>query len=330
MSEIVNAVTKFRQSDETLLKMTERAIKKEIRDFSSMEFSGGLCNAVYLVEADGEKIVLKIAPAENSLIMRHERDITITEAEMLHLFNEKLDIPIPKLIYFDESRTICAVPYFFMSFMQGSPLNTLASPPDESYINMIKREIGVITSKISSLTADCFGIPAMPETFTDNNCDFMLILFRMLLDDAKDKSILIPQITHDELLDLVESQKEALNEVQTPYYIHTDTWDGNIMVYDNRFIGLVDFAAIHYGDPLMNHDFHEFSPEPRRDFLEGYGKINFSDNERIRISIYKIWQRLGMIVERGYRGYEDSGLYSWVLGEFSNEVEVLKELIKSK
>jgi len=326
MSDVINAVTKYRQSDETLLKMTEKALGK-IQSFFAKELSGGLCNAVYLIEADDEKMILKIAPNDDAEIMRHECDITGTEAEMLRLFKEKLDIPIPELIYFDGSRTICKVPYFFMSFMEGGPLMTLDPRPDETCVSIIKREIGVISRRISSLTAKSFGIPAMPETFSDNNCDFVLTLFHMLLDDAKDKLIEVPGITYDELLNLIESQREALNEVEIPCYIHTDTWDGNIMVNDNNFIGLIDFAAILYGDPLMNHDFHDFSPEPRTDFLEGYGKTTFSLNEHIRIVIYKIWQRLGMIVERGYRGYEDSGMYSWVLDEFTKSIEELKNII---
>lgn len=54
--------------------------------------------------------------------MRHEVQYILTEAEMLKLFQERLDIPMPKLLFYDESRDICNVPYFFMSYLDGVPL----------------------------------------------------------------------------------------------------------------------------------------------------------------------------------------------------------------
>lgn len=45
---------------------------------------------------------------------------------------------------------------------------------------------------------------------------------------------------------------------------------------------------------------------------------------KCRILVYRIWQRLGMVVERGYRGYEDPHMYEWVLGEFTKEVNRLR------
>ena len=60
---------------------------------------------------------------------------------------------------------------------------------------------------------------------------------------------------------------------------------------------------------------------------QGYGKIEFTQNEKIRIQIYRIWQRLGMVVERGYREYEDPHMYDWVLDDFAREVEKLETAV---
>lgn len=327
-NKVVNSITKYRQSKDTLHAMTEIALHKPVQNFTAYELAGGMCNAVYLIEADQEKLVLKIAPDESITMMRHEKDILLTEAHMLANFQEKLNIPSPRLIHLDTSCTLCNVPYFFMSYLEGTPLLTIHPRPAEHELTEIKREVGVITRKISSLPADYFGIPAMPDTFTDNNCDFILLLFDMLFQDAFDYDILIPTITREHLLQLIESLRVVLNEVNQPYHVHTDTWDGNLLIKENRLVGMVDFAAILYGDPLMNHDFHDFSQEPREEFLEGYGKKDLSDKEKIRITVYKIWQRLGMIVERGYRQYEDKNQYFWVLDEFTKEIHRLKAMIE--
>lgn len=326
-TEVVNSSSKYWQKKQVLKEMTERAMGKTVECFTVTELAGGMCNAVYLVEADGRKMVLKIAPSPSVTLMRHEYDSLLTEAKMLKIFEEKIQIPAPKMTYLDTTKEICDADYFFMSFVEGESLLTIEPKPEDRYIGECKREVGVITRKICSIQADCFGVPALKETYRENNCDFMLCLFQMLIEDATDRNVSIPAILPEELLSLIECQRAVLNEAEKPCYIHTDTWEGNLMMKDNRLEGLVDFAAILYGDPLMSHDFHDFSPEPRKEFLEGYGKTRFTRNERIRITIYKMWQRLGMIVERGYREYEDENQYAWVLGEFEKAVEELKELI---
>ncbi len=324
---VVNSSSKYRQSDDVLRGMAERALKRPIINFSAKELGGGMCNAVYLVEADDTKMVLKIASDPSVVLMRHEKDCIINEANMLKVFDEKIDIPAPKLIYLDTSCEVCAVPYFSMSYMEGTPLMAMEEKPSEEASAKIKKQVGIISRKISSIEAKSFGIPVMPETYRDNNCDFVLTLFRMLLQDALDRQVEVPGITHEELLLMIESQRDILNEAKVPCYIHTDTWDGNLMVKDDQLMGIIDYAAVLYGDPLMNHDFHTFG-DLCKDFLDGYGKTEFTKNEQIRIVIYKIWQRLGMIVERGFRNYEDKDQYAWVLLEFSKEVENLKVLIK--
>ncbi len=323
---VVNSSSKYRQSEETLRKMTELALGRSVTSLSVKELGGGMSSAVYLIEADGEKMVLKIAAGPSVVLMRHEKDYILNEANMLKILEKETDIPAPKLLYLDTTCQICDVPYFFMSFMAGNPLLTMAEKPGEVYISAIKKQLGLICKKISSIMADYFGIPVMPETFRDNNCDFMLTLFLMLLQDASDKNIEIPGIEPEELLSMIEAERNVLNEAAIPYFIHTDTWDGNLMIKDDRLEGLIDYAAVLYGDPLMNHDFHSFG-ELSTDFLEGYGKKEFTDNEQIRISIYKIWQRLGMIVERGYRNYDDKNQYIWVMGEFTDEINNFRQLI---
>ncbi len=330
---VVNSASKFHQEEAVLRTMTERALGRPVTGFMARELGGGMSSAVYLVEANiqkdcdgtGVKMVLKIAADPSVTLMRQEKDCIINEANMLRLLEEGTDIPAPGLIYLDTTCEICNAPYFFMSFLEGTPLMTMAERPPKEAIAEIKRQVGIICRKISSLRADCFGIPVMPETHRDNNYEFVFTLFQMLLQDAEDKQIEIPGISHKKLLALIEEEREELLEAEVPCYIHTDTWDGNLMIKDDCLVGVIDYAAVLYGDPLMNHDFHDFG-EICTDFLEGYGKTQFTHNELIRISIYKIWQRLGMIVERGFRNYEDKNQYAWVLGEFTKEVEHLKEL----
>lgn len=327
MAEVVNAVSKFKQSEETLLEMTKFALKcGEISGFATKELAGGFCNAVYLVEANGKKYVCKIAAKEDVAVMSHERDVVKAEALMLKEINSKINIQAPVLICFDGSKNICKSDYFFMSFIEGEPLNTI-DPLEEANLGEIKRKIGEITGAMCSIKADYFGYPMLPETHFDNNYDFIYKIIEMLCQDIENIGGQLPNISSKEFMKIIESQKEVLLEAKIPCFAHTDTWEGNIMVKNSQFTGLIDYAAVIFGDPLISHDFHDFSEAPRKEFLEGFGKTEFTKNELIRISIYRLWQRLGMIAERYYRKYEDKNQYAWVIDTFTNELKNLKVLI---
>lgn len=112
MSQIVNAVTKLHLPEESLRAMTKRAVGHDFSSFSCEELAGGLCNAVYRIETEDRKMVLKVASPKDVVVMRHERNYVPIEAEMLKIFGEKLEIPAPRLICLDDTETLCPVPYF--------------------------------------------------------------------------------------------------------------------------------------------------------------------------------------------------------------------------
>lgn len=321
----MNAITKNHISEDVLRRMTEKAFGKSAEKFSAKELSGGLCSAVYLVEANGEMTVLKIASESGIKVMRHEKMYVPAEAMIMKKLNETLDISMPQLLFYDDSGEFCGVPYFFMSYLRGKPLN-LTEGITEAQYHRIKEQLGEITRSIYEIEAPCFGIPLIPESSRKTNAEFVYMLFEWLLLDAREKNIEIPGISAEDLLALISRREKELNGARMPRFIHTDTWNGNVMVENGEFTGLVDYAAVLYGDPLMSHDFHDFGDAPDPYFLKGCGKTDFTDEEKIRIQIYRIWQRLGMVVERGYREYEDAGMYGWVLGEFTKEVEILGKM----
>lgn len=319
----MNAVTKYKLNDDTIEMMYRRAFP-DSRELRITALSGGFCSSVYLIESGKNKVVLKVGTENSVKVMWHETAYIATEAQMLKLIGGKTDIAMPELLFYDESGEICDVPYFFMSFIDGKPLNDTEGLTAEQYDN-IKYEVGRLTRKITDMPARCFGIPNITDSFCDKNSDFVILLFEKLLADLEQKGGALKSISHGELMKLIGKFRTQLDTADKPCLIHTDTWNGNVMVKDGEFSGIIDFAAILYGDPLMSHDFHDFG-EMNADFLRGYGKTEFDTDELIRIQIYKVWQRLGMIVEKVYREYDDKNLYSWVDGEFDKEVELLKRM----
>ncbi len=330
MGENIHAVTKYYQKEQTLKLMTEKALNRDISVFSAKLMHGGFSNAVYLIHADHEKLVLKLAPHKDVVLMRHEYGSIFTEVDVLKKLNGHVTIEIPKLIYFDDSHELTDSEYFFMSFIEGEPLMQLKDRPTDLEVDKMKYEIGVFTKELLSFESEHFCVPALKETFSKTNSEFVYKLFEMLYDDASDKSIYIPGINKENMLMLINNHRHILNEASKPYLCHTDTWDGNLMVKDNKLVGLIDFQTMLYADPLMNHDFHDFAQTPNKSFLDGYQKHVFNKHEQIRLCFYEMWQRLGMTVEVGYREYEDQGMYDWAKLEYVKSLNKLLELTKEE
>lgn len=163
-SALMDAITKNWISEEQIQQMTDRALGRPVVIKNIKKLSGGFFSAVYLVETAEEKMVLKLASGAEIKVMRHEVKYIPTEAEMLKLFQERLDIPMPKLLFYDDSGEICDVPYFFMSYLDGVPLCDDQMITDDQRAD-VKKEMGEITRKICSLKADIFGIPNIPESY---------------------------------------------------------------------------------------------------------------------------------------------------------------------
>lgn len=110
MSKIINSSNKFRPAEELLKEMTKQALKCDFTAFNCRELSGGLCSTVYLIETEQNKVVLKLSAPKGTVVMRHERQYVHVEAKMLKIFEEKLNIPAPKLIFFDDTESVYPVP----------------------------------------------------------------------------------------------------------------------------------------------------------------------------------------------------------------------------
>ena len=87
----MNAITKNWISKEQIQQMTDRALGHPVAIKNIKILSGGFFSAVYLVETAEEKMVLKLASDTGVKVMRHEVQYIPTEAEMLKLFQERLE-----------------------------------------------------------------------------------------------------------------------------------------------------------------------------------------------------------------------------------------------
>jgi Ser/Thr protein kinase RdoA (MazF antagonist) len=60
-----------------------------------------------------------------------------------------------------------------------------------------------------------------------------------VMDDSKKLNFDL-KISHKELLENLDFDKEIFEEVKIPRLVHWDIWDGNIFVKNNKISGIID------------------------------------------------------------------------------------------
>lgn len=310
------------QSDKNI-----RMMYKDVFDICSdniniSKLSGGLKNAVYLIEDEDKKVVLKIAPKDESKMITVDRKILWWEAEMLKLM-EQIDFPAPRLIHYNDRCELCESPYIFMTYISGKNYLEHKKYLTSSEIDRIDYQIGELSSKICSIKGNDFFLPAQPNKKFDNNYEFVHNLFELLLDNAKEKKINLGKYNYDNVFEILETRKDNLFNISNLCLSHTDIWDGNILIDNGSISGIVDFSDMYYCDELFTFYFHTIDGITSNNFLKGFNDKKLSHDEKVRIEIYRMYVILKMIVDCELKDY---GKFDWMYQNLENRIDVIKKL----
>lgn len=317
-----NNVVKNYLPESLIRKMYENCFGTIIGKFSIEQLYGGLKNAVYLIKNDGKKIVLKVSPKNNSKTLTVDKNNMWWEAKMLEKMN-KLRIPSPKLILFDNSGSICRDDYIFMSYIRGQTYSQIKEQLPLKNRKRIEYKLGSIAKIISSVEVNNYFLPSQPSKKFNDNYEFVLNLFSNLFNDLKCNNVLIKSSIVKEVYEILNTNKEAINNVKKIVLCATDMWDGNILIKNGRLCGIVDFNDVYFCDELMTFYFHSIDSTISKCFLKGYNKKNFSLDEKIRIQIYKLYVILKMIADCKIKKYRN---FSWMFEVYYRIIDEIKKI----
>lgn len=314
------ASVKNYQSNHLITKMYEKAFNKENAYLNISKLSGGLKNAVYLIDDGLMKFVLKIASNNEATMIYVDRNTFWWEAEMLKLM-EKVDIPSPKLLYYDDSLTLCNSPYIFMTYIDGENYLECKKLLNEEEKRDIEYQIGLYSYEITKIKMQNFYLPSFPQKKFNSNYEFITFLFEKLMKNGL-KNHCKAVIGHkNEILNILKKYKNELNDNVNIRLCHTDIWDGNILLKNGKVIGIVDFSDLYVCDELMIFYFHTIDGVTSKSFLEGYNQIELNTSEKIRIEIYRMYVILKMIVDCCLKKYGD---FDWMYKNLNDRITNLK------
>lgn len=160
----MESITKNRQSPAVLRAMAERAFgpaqlpSGEAGWFT--ELGHGWFNVVYRIDLlDGRRTILKIAPPAHVEVMSYERGAMATELAALRLIREHTSVPVPEILFGDQSHELCDADYFFMSHVEGEPLGLLYERGEVSPDDQIRfgEALGAVNRELNRIPGPWFG-----------------------------------------------------------------------------------------------------------------------------------------------------------------------------
>jgi len=317
--------TKNKQNIEILKELVSRSfngMKILDKDDSIIELKEGYFNVAYCITLEsGKKVILKIAPPADAEIMSYEKNIMRTEVETMKLVKEKTNVPIPYIYYYDNSKTICSAEYFFMEKIEGENYASIKEGLSEDERSKIENQLGKYNHDINEISGEYFGYNGQMEMQGLNWKEVFEKLINDLIKDGEAKKVDIG-LPYEKVKEIVNRFAKYLEPVTMPHLAHWDLWDGNVFVKDGEIAGIIDFERAMWADPLIEHYFKE-ADRTSEAFLQGYGKISFSNDEIIRRRLYNIHLYLIMVIECAYRSYADDSQYNWAKEMLKKEINML-------
>lgn len=305
---MIKSSTKNRKSNEEITKMIQKGLGN-INVIKIEELTEGFFNIAYLIEVeDGKNFILKIAPQPDTLIMTYENNIMYSEVTSMNMASELTDCPVAKIIYYDNSHTICDSDYFIMEKLEGKSFNSIMDTLSEADKDKINYESGMYNKQLNSICGERFGYFGQPIKQGENWFEVFKSMVQDAIDDAKRLDIDL-KISGEYIMELLDRDKSYFEEVKIPKFVHWDLWAGNIFVLDGKITGIIDFERCLWADELMEVGFRTYGYN--KHFLKGYGLKNLDDKQKIRAKWYDVYLFLVCSLEYKYRNYETMDIYNW-------------------
>jgi Ser/Thr protein kinase RdoA (MazF antagonist) len=266
---------------------------------------------VYKIELNkGEKAYLKIPFNENKLYK---------ERAMLERL--KTILPVPKVLdYWEGDQSTPGA--LLLSSIEGEPITGEVSPK-------IAYEIGYYQAQLHSVDMPGYGVDARDGfNYLEKN-DWRLYV-KNNFDKWKEpcKEIIEPEL-YEKCVQHFKREFSSLPKIDGPCVVHMDFRPGNILVKDNKVVGIIDFESACGGSSeidftKINRYVWEKYPHTREVFLEGYESVRPIIELQNVIPFYSFYDSFGAVVWCNKRGIEKNRHF------LEENIGVLKHIMKGE
>jgi aminoglycoside phosphotransferase (APT) family kinase protein len=301
---MVDSISKTKVTRDAAAAIVTDAFGPEVTLRGFTECTEGWFNAVHLLElSGGRSCVLKVAPPADVAVLTYEHAIIRTEVDALRLVRDRTSVPVPEVLWWDESSRRLASPLFLMETCPGRLLSELRATMSDADQAHVDAQLAGFLAQLHAITSPHFGRPDPSAPHAAHWSTAFGSLVGDLLADGAAAGVQLPR-SPDELLAIVVRHTGALDEVSTARFVHWDLWDTNVFVERSTLdvVGVIDFERVLWADPLMEAQF--FGRRADDAATAAYGAPLFSTpGAPVRRMLYDLYLALVMTIESAYRHY---------------------------
>jgi aminoglycoside phosphotransferase (APT) family kinase protein len=276
---------------EQIKAMCERAFGQGIPINSVRELDGGQFNNTYLIElADGDPVILRVAPPPERAVFWHERFLMRRELA-IQPFLAPIAPLLPTILMTDFTHQILERDYLFQRWMPGDLWWDVQQDLTPQEHDDLWGQFGRLVQAISRVQGEAFGL-VQDSQFPAWSLALIEWLESTIAD--ADNSFLDTALLC-RLLAIVRSHTEFLDQIERPRLLHGDLWLFNLLIARHldgaRIVGVLDADRGSWGDPLADWTFFLL---PRRAslleqalFWHAYGQQEAGPGAQFRAQVYQ-------------------------------------------
>ena len=204
-----NSVTKGTVTEETIDRMVQRAFGEKALEMQ--ELKEGYFNIAYRIRLKDRNVVLKIAPSPEIRVMSCEKNIMFSEVDSMRMAAKRTKVPVPRILFYDNSGSVIDREYFFMEMLGGQSLSGLQDALPEEDKQEIYYRLGQYTRQLNHIRGERFGYYGQPDRQGENWYEVFRDMVRDTYADAGRKDIPMP-VKEEETLALLEREEQACAE----------------------------------------------------------------------------------------------------------------------
>lgn len=247
---------------------------------------GGLYNTTYFVKTnqDDVGIVLRVGPVNKHLLFDFEKDMMAAEP-FFHKMLADNGIPTSHILRYAPAGEVIDREYIVMAYIPSIPMNdpSLAAV----CLDNVYQEIGALTHKLHAITQNRFGwlrpadkgqgAPFCDGVGAGGSYDTWAAFVAAYAGEAADRAAEHGLFDREDIQLFRRAFSEntaVLDEIKTPHMVHTDLWQGNVLLKKDddgySVAAIIDLDRTIFGDVQWDLSCPWMLNEA---FFKGYGSL---------------------------------------------------------
>lgn len=230
---------------------------------------GHLHSLRLLMLSNGTRLLFKASPIPATALLRQERSLLETEAQVLALLRQNANPCIPQIFHYNYQRSIPEPAFLLRHYIPGLTLQDMATQLTVRERENVDRHLGFLANTIGQHVAPSFGPLEQVTRGSGKRSwrDAFISLFETTLRDAEDMFVHLP---YTEIRHHLHRLAPALEAVTLPRLVVVDFGQPSQVLLDpmsKQLSGITDFGHALWGDIFMAEVFDN----PSSTLLEGFG-----------------------------------------------------------